>query len=180
VGISPETLRFGAERGLPILLAGAQTVSMLMKTRDEYGKLLNGNDGGRMIHPVNRFVYVAETDQKAVEDTKDTIMGFIHRKNTVIRDFLFLPEEEITYDRLFDEVFIFGSPDTCMRKILDLHNNLNVGNLVLTFNYFTIEHKKCVKSMEMFTNYILSDLKAMGEDSGERTVNQEKRNTGNG
>lgn len=174
VGISPETLRFGAERGLPLLLAGAQTVSMLMKTRDEYGKLLNGNDRGRMIHPVNRFVYVAETDEKAIEDTKDTIMGFIHRKNTVIRDFLFLPEEEITYDRLFDEVFIFGSPDTCMRKIQDLHDNLNVGNLVLTFNYFTIEHRKCVKSMEMFTKYLFTELKAIGEESGEGAVHQIK------
>lgn len=161
VGISPETLRFGADRGLPLLLAGAQTVSILKKTQEDYNKLLNGNNGSNVIHPVNRFIYVAETDEKAVEDTKETIMSFIHRKNTVIRDFLFLPEEEITYNCLFDEVCIFGNPETCMRKIENLGKSVDLRNLVLTFNYFTIDHEKCLKSMKMFTKHLLAHLKAM-------------------
>lgn len=162
VGISPETLKFGAGRGFPLLLAGAQTVSMLKKTQDDYNKLLNGkNRSNDVIHPVNRFIYVAETDKEAVEDTRDTIMGFINRRNTVIKDFLFLPEEEINYDRLFDEVFIFGSPDTCMTKIENLCESIDLRNLVLTFNYFTIDHEKCMKSMQLFTKNLLPQLKAM-------------------
>lgn len=162
VGISPETLNFGAGMGFPLLLAGAQTVSMLRKTQDDYNRLLNGENGSHdVIHPVNRFIYVAETDEKAVDDTKETIMGFIHRKNTVIRDFLFLPAEEITYERLFDEVFIFGSPDTCMRKIENLRESVDLRNLILTFNYFTIDHERCMKSMKLFTNHLLPELKRM-------------------
>jgi alkanesulfonate monooxygenase SsuD/methylene tetrahydromethanopterin reductase-like flavin-dependent oxidoreductase (luciferase family) len=161
VGISPETLRFGADRGLPLLLAGAQTVSILKRTQEDYDKLLNGNDCCDVIHPVNRFIYVAETDGKAVEDTKDAVMSFIHRKNTVMRDFLFLPEEEITYDRLFDEVFMFGNPETCMRKIESLRDSVDLRNLVLTFNYFTIAHEKCLKSMKLFTKHLLAHLKTM-------------------
>lgn len=162
VGISPDTLRFGARMGFPLLLAGAQTVLKLRKTQDDYNRLLNGkNMPDDVIHPVNRFIYVAETDTKAVEDTRDTIMGFIHRKNTVIRDYLFLPEEEISYDRLFDEVFIFGSPDTCMRKIENFSESVDLRNLVLTFNYFTIDHEKCMKSMKLFTKHILPQLKPM-------------------
>lgn len=160
VGISTETLRFGARRGLPLLLAGAQPVSMLKRTQEDYNRLLKNNNID-LIHPVNRFIYVAETDEKAVEDTKDMIMRFMHRKNTVIRDFLFLPEEEITYDRLFDEVFIFGDPETCMRKIKILSDSVDLGNLVLTFNYFTIDHKKCLKSMKLFTKHLLAHLKTM-------------------
>lgn len=160
VGISTETLRFGARRGLPLLLAGAQPVSMLKRTQEDYNRLLKNNNID-LIHPVNRFIYVAETDEKAVEDTKDMIMRFMHRKNTVIRDFLFLPEEEITYDRLFDEVFIFGDPETCMRKIELLSDSVDLGNLVLTFNYFTIDHKKCLKSMKLFTKHLLAHLKTM-------------------
>lgn len=160
VGISTETLKFGARRGLPLLLAGAQPVSMLKRTQEDYNKLLKKNNID-LIHPVNRFIYVAETDEKAVEDTKDTIMSFMHRKNTVIRDFLFLPEEEITYDRLLDEVFIFGDPETCMRKIELLSDSVDLGSLVLTFNYFTIDHKKCLKSMKLFTKHLLPHLMTM-------------------
>lgn len=161
VGISPETLRFGADRGLPLLLAAAQTVSILNRTQKAYNKLLDGNGAGEVIHPVNRFIYVAETDGQAVEDTKETIMGFIRRKNSVIRDFLFLSEEEITYDRLSDEVFIFGSPETCMRKIESLSDRVDLRSLVLTFNYFTIDHEKCLKSMKLFTKHLLPHLKTV-------------------
>ena len=143
------------------MLAGAQTLSILKKTQEDYNKLLNGNNVSDVIHPVNRFIYVAETDEKAVEDTKETIMSFIHRKNTVIRDFLFLPEEELTYNRLFDEVCIFGNPETCMRKIENLEKSVDLRNLVLTFNYFTIDHEKCLKLMKMFTEHLLAHLKTM-------------------
>ncbi len=160
VGISTETLKFGARRGLPLLLAGAQPVSMLKRTQEDYNKLLKKNNID-LINPVNRFIYVEETDEKAVEDTKDTIMSFMHRKNTVIRDFLSLPEEEITYDRLLDEVFIFGDPETCMRKIELLSDSVDLGSLVLTFNYFTIDHKKCLKSMKLFTKHLLPHLMTM-------------------
>jgi len=159
VGISRETLEFGAGLGLPLLLAGAQTVPVLRETQERYNGLLNGKSRGDIIHPVNRFIYVAETEEKAIEDTKETIMGFIHRKNTVIRDFLFLPDDEITYDLLFNDVCIFGTPDSCMKKIERLKEEIDLGNLVLTFNYYTIEHEKCLKSMELFTEYLLPQLK---------------------
>jgi alkanesulfonate monooxygenase SsuD/methylene tetrahydromethanopterin reductase-like flavin-dependent oxidoreductase (luciferase family) len=159
VGISQETLSFGAKMGLPLLLAGAQTNAMLKKTQDRYNELLNGNKTKDMIHPVNRFIYLADTDEKAVEDTRETIMSFIHRKNTVIRDFLFLPDDKITYDLLFNDVCIFGSPDNCMKKIERLKKEIDLRYLALTFNYFTIEHEKCLNSMELFTKYLLPELK---------------------
>ncbi len=159
VGISQETLKFGAEMGLPLLLAGAQTVPVLRNTQERYNALLNGNSGRNIVHPVNRFIYVAETDGKAVEDTRDTIMGFIHRKNTVIRDFLFLPDDEITYDLLFNDVCIFGTPDSCMKKIMRLKDEIDLRSLILTFNYYTVEHEKCLNSMRLFTEHMLPHLK---------------------
>lgn len=163
VGISPGTLKFGAKRGLPILLAGAQTVPIVKKTQEDYYELLQemGYKREDVVHPVNRFIYVAETNEKAVEETRETIMGFIHRSGSVIRDFLFLPKEEITYDLLFKEVCIFGDPDYCLRRIEEMKSTVDLRNMILTFNYYTIDHKKCLQSMERFIKYVMPHLKEL-------------------
>jgi alkanesulfonate monooxygenase SsuD/methylene tetrahydromethanopterin reductase-like flavin-dependent oxidoreductase (luciferase family) len=161
VGISPETLSFGAKLGLPLLLAGAQTVSIVKKTQENYCQMLieAGHKREGVVHPVNRFIYVAETNKRAIEETKETIMGFIHRGGSVIRDFLFLSKEEITYDLLFRDVCVFGDPDYCARSIEEMKNTIDLKNLILTFNYFTIEHKKCLQSMERFSKYVMPCLR---------------------
>ncbi|MGH7801336.1 MAG: LLM class flavin-dependent oxidoreductase [Thermodesulfobacteriota bacterium] len=161
VGISPETLRFGAKRGLPLLLAGAQTVTIIKKTQESYNKLLkqSGYNGEEIAHPVNRFIYVAATNKKAIEETKEAIMGFIHRGSSAIRNFLFLPKEKINYDLLFNEVCIFGDPDYCLRRIEEMKNIIDLQYLILTFNYYTVDHEKCLKSMELFTKYVMPHLK---------------------
>ena len=160
VGISSETLRFGAKWGLPILLAGAQTVPIVNKTQGEYYQLLKETGHGQenIVHPVNRFIYVAETNEKAVQETRDTIMGFVHRSGSVIRDFLFLPKEEINYDLLYKEVCIFGDPEYCLRRIEEIKANIDLRSLILTFNYYTLDHKKCLQSMERFTKYVMPHL----------------------
>jgi len=160
VGISDSTLKFGAARGFPLLLAGAQTVPLVAKTQQTYGRFLTeaGFQREDIVHPVNRFIYVAETNQQAVADTRETIMNFIHRENSVIRDFLHLPKEQITYELLFDEVCIFGDPDYCLRRIEALRAAVDLRNVLFTFNYFTIDHQKCLRSMERFVNRVMPYL----------------------
>jgi len=161
VGISESTLKFGAARGFPLLLAGAQTVPLVAKTQDTYYRLLSdaGFDRDAVVHPVNRFIYVAETQQEAIEDTRQTILNFINRENSVIRDFLLLPPEQITYDLLFNEVCIFGDRDFCLRRIEQLRTQVDLRHVVFTFNYFTISHKKCLRSMQRFVHDVLPHLK---------------------
>ena len=161
VGISPETLRFGAKQGLPLLLAGAQTATIVKKTLETYRQILKEMryKQENVVHPVNRFIYVAETNKKAIEETKEAIMGFIHRASSAIGNFLFLPKEKVTYDLLFKEVCIFGDPDYCLRRIEEMKNIIDLRYLILTFNYFTVCHEKCLKSMELFTKYVMPHLK---------------------
>ena len=122
VGIGPSTLTFGAQRGFPLLLAAAQTAPIVARTQQQYGQLLaqSGFDPREIVLPVNRFIYVADTNEQAIADTRETIMRFIHRENSVIRDFLMLPQEQITYDLLFNEVCIFGDADYCANRLRDL------------------------------------------------------------
>ena len=162
VGITPGTLAFGAARGFPLLIAGAQTVGVVKETQATYtGLLANaGFEPDEVISPVNRFVYVAETNEQAERDTRETVMAFINRPGSVIRDFLKLPESEITYDLLAREVCIFGDAETCLERILELREQIDVRHLIVTLNYFTIDHARCRTSMERFSEHVLPALAA--------------------
>ena len=82
-------------------------------------------------------------------------MRFIHRDNSVIRDFLMLPQEQITYELLFNEVCIFGDADYCARRLRELAQQVDLRHLILSFNYFTIEHEKCLQSMQRFVREVM-------------------------
>jgi alkanesulfonate monooxygenase SsuD/methylene tetrahydromethanopterin reductase-like flavin-dependent oxidoreductase (luciferase family) len=160
VGLSSETMRFGAARGMPLLLAGASPVRSLRETQKDYKGMLAdaGHDPDAVALPVNRFVYVAETNARAVEETRTTVMEFIERRGSVIRDFLSMNGAEPTYERLSDEVFIFGDPDSCAQRIRALGEQVDLRHLILTFNYFTIEHERCRASMERFVEHVMPAL----------------------
>jgi alkanesulfonate monooxygenase SsuD/methylene tetrahydromethanopterin reductase-like flavin-dependent oxidoreductase (luciferase family) len=165
VGISPSTLAFGASRGLPLLLAAAQTSAVVGQTQDEYRHLLRdaGHDPDAVPLPVNRFIYVAESNDRAVEETRETILRFVHRDNSVIRDFLKLPPEAINYDLLFREVCIFGDADFCAQRIDELTRTIDLRELILTFNYFTIDQGRCLRSMQRFVSDVLPRLRRRSE-----------------
>jgi alkanesulfonate monooxygenase SsuD/methylene tetrahydromethanopterin reductase-like flavin-dependent oxidoreductase (luciferase family) len=160
VGISPSTFTFGARRGMPLLLAAAQTSAIVAQTQETYRQLLReaGHDPLEIVLPVNRFIYVAESNARAVEETRETILRFVHRDNSVIRDFLKLPPEKIDYDLLFREVCIFGDADYCAQRIDDLARTVDLRQLILTFNYFTIDQPRCMRSMQRFVSDVLPRL----------------------
>jgi alkanesulfonate monooxygenase SsuD/methylene tetrahydromethanopterin reductase-like flavin-dependent oxidoreductase (luciferase family) len=162
VGLSWETLGFGAKRGMPLLLAGASPVGALGETQEGYRAMLAdaGHDPEAVAMPVNRFVYVAETDAHAVEDTRITVMEFIERRGSVIRDFLSMNGAEPTYERLCEEVFIFGGAESCAQRIRALAEQVDLRRLILTFNYFTIDHERCRASMERFVKHVMPALDA--------------------
>lgn len=162
VGISPGTMAFGAARGFPLLIAAAQTVAVVAETQETYRGLLAeaGFEPHDVVNPVNRFVYVAETNAEAERDTRETVMGFINRPGSVIRDFMKMPDSEITYELLAEQVCIFGDADTCLERILALQEQIDARQLICTFNYFTIDHARCRASMERFSERVLPALAA--------------------
>ncbi len=160
VGIGSSSLEYGAKRGLPLLMAAAQTETILADTQSKYFGLLreSGYRSEDVVLPVNRFIYVGESHDEAIADTRETIMRFIHRKDSVIRDFLFLPPEEITYELLFNEVFIIGDADECLERIERVRDSVDLRHVMFSFNYFTIDHEKCRRSMERFVDHVMPRL----------------------
>jgi alkanesulfonate monooxygenase SsuD/methylene tetrahydromethanopterin reductase-like flavin-dependent oxidoreductase (luciferase family) len=160
VAISRATMEFGAARGMPLLLAAAQPTGSVASTVRDYRELLAeaGFDAATVPLPLNRFVYVAETDERAITETRDAVTGFLDRPASVIKDFLRLGGEEPSERELYEEVFIAGSPDTCLARIERLREQVGVGDLLCTFNYFTIDHERCRRSMQLFAEQVLPRL----------------------
>jgi alkanesulfonate monooxygenase SsuD/methylene tetrahydromethanopterin reductase-like flavin-dependent oxidoreductase (luciferase family) len=157
VGISEETLALGAERGLPLLLAAAQSEAEVARTVEGYRRRLEaaGHDPGAVAMPLNRFVYVAETTEAARAEMAPAIADFLDRPQSVIRDFLGARSAEIGERMLLDEVFICGDADHCAERIERLGDALGVGDVLLTFNYFTLPHERCLESMQRFAEQAL-------------------------
>ncbi len=157
VGLSDETLGFGAERGLPLLLAGAQPEADVARTIESYRARLAaaGHDPDRVAMPLNRFVYVADTTEEARAEMAPAIADFLDRPASVIRDFLGSRASEIGERMLLDEVFICGDADHCGERIERLRETLDLKEALLTFNYFTLAHERCVESMQRFAGEAL-------------------------
>jgi alkanesulfonate monooxygenase SsuD/methylene tetrahydromethanopterin reductase-like flavin-dependent oxidoreductase (luciferase family) len=163
VALSDETFAFGAERGLPVLLAAAQPEAEVGRTVDAYRERLAaaGHDPNSVPMPLNRFVYVGETTEQARREMAPAIDDFLNRPASVIRDFLGSRAGEMGTDMLLDEVFICGDSDHCAERLARLQTSLGLEDFLLTFNYFTLDHERCRESMERFA------LEALPRLSGE-------------
>ena len=160
VGISPGTLELGARHGFPMLIAGASTVDLVRRTQTDYAaRLAAAGHDDSMSLPVNRFIYVGRTDREAARDTREAVMTFINRGGSVIRDFIGLPPEEVTLERLMEEVFIVGSPEHCVERLAALADAVELRELVLTFNYFSLPHERCLESMRRFVEEVAPALR---------------------
>lgn len=81
--------------------------------------------------PFGRFVYVSETDASARKELWPTVLklterlrgfGLFNRKGVVA-------ERDLDPEVFFNEMVIAGSPETCARKVLALHDELGLTNL---------------------------------------------------
>ena len=168
VGISDSTLSFGAERGMPLLLAAAQPEDEVGHTIARYRERLSaaGADPSGVSLPLNRFVYVGETTEEARSEMGGAITAFLDRPGSVIRDF-FGPRAADADDRLlYEEVFICGDAAHCTERLQGLRERLGVGELLLTFNYFTLPHDRCLASMQRFVAEVMPRLRAGEDGSG--------------
>jgi len=169
VGRSPESIQMAANKGFPIFIAAAQMIPEVQKTQELYWKALEaaGYPRTHVELPVNRFVYVAETMAKAKTEMEEPFMAFLNRGMTSdIKEYFFRSEETLTYENLFKEACIFGDPDYCIRQIERLQKEINLKYLLCTFNYYTIDLKQSLKSMELFSKYVMPHFKRTRQVKG--------------
>lgn len=85
-----------------------------------------GGDPTRI--PFGRFVYVSETDESARRELWPTVMKLTERLNgfKLFNRKGVVTERELEPEVFYREMVIAGSPESCARQILDLHEELGV------------------------------------------------------
>jgi alkanesulfonate monooxygenase SsuD/methylene tetrahydromethanopterin reductase-like flavin-dependent oxidoreductase (luciferase family) len=121
----------------------------------------NGHDPATVPLPLNRFLFVAESDEQAVAETRDAVRAFLDRPASVLRDFLGVAPDELSAELIYEQIFIAGSPETCLARLEELRDRHGFEELICTFNYFTIDHERCRRSMELFSEQVLPALRAV-------------------
>ncbi len=168
VAISPETIRYAALRGYPIFIGAIQRLPDLKRTLDLYWQTYKqaGHNGTRVELPVNRFLYVAETDRKAREEVEGPFMAFIHEKAPDLKAALCqrYGEGNLSFERFLNDFCIFGSPDTCIAKIEELKREIGLTYLLCTLNFVTMDHDRCLRSMERFAKFVMPYFKGASRE----------------
>jgi alkanesulfonate monooxygenase SsuD/methylene tetrahydromethanopterin reductase-like flavin-dependent oxidoreductase (luciferase family) len=118
---------------------------------------------------VSRHIYVAETDEQALDDTREAEMWY----QESLRKFQ-IPERiedahpslqpafraqaerlaKVNWEDLVRETVAFGSPDTVARKLEDMQR-MGIGQVLCWMNFGGLAQDKIRKSMEMFARHVM-------------------------
>jgi alkanesulfonate monooxygenase SsuD/methylene tetrahydromethanopterin reductase-like flavin-dependent oxidoreductase (luciferase family) len=118
---------------------------------------------------VSRQIYVADTDARALADTKDAELWYQESfRRFVIPDrideahptlqpgFRAMAERlaKVTWEGLVRETLAFGSPDTVARHIATMRD-LGVGQVMCWMNFGGLAQDKVRRSMELFAREVM-------------------------
>ncbi len=163
---SERSIGFAARHGFGLMLSTLPSFEAHAKStafyRDEMTKApapWNRNPGFGHID-IARWVYVAETDAKAKEESADGVVG--HLKNFMSKGaagYLGRVSEkdmskELDYDELAETTFLHGSPETVIRRLERLREMTGMTSLVLHYPpYYGPE--KALRSLRMFAAEVM-------------------------
>ena len=117
--------------------------------------------------PVFRYLYVAETEEQARQDTEEALnwtldLGQWRRAFTESSEVYHKLEDwrktrtetPPTYDYLFDNRAIIGTPEQCIAKIKDFQDQ-GIEYFGSNFSFGNIDHGKVLKSMKLFSEEVM-------------------------
>ncbi|TCP24960.1 alkanesulfonate monooxygenase SsuD/methylene tetrahydromethanopterin reductase-like flavin-dependent oxidoreductase (luciferase family) [Scopulibacillus darangshiensis] len=165
---SPRSIKRAAEQGINGIF-WMPTVKELKQRFELYRAILSASRGkeatlGEGLALV-RDVYVADTMEQAREDAAEAVLNnyrwVCHWRGL---GNLMDPGEdpagkELTYDFLHPRNLLFGTPEYVSEKIQELHDELNVQNLLLWVNHNGLGHDKIMKSLNLFTEKVMPKFK---------------------
>ena len=117
--------------------------------------------------PFHRYFYVAETEEQARRDTKAALEWVadvgqwrrafkegseVHGKLADWR--MERTETPPSYDYLYQNRAIIGSPDQCIAKIKGLQEQ-GIGYFVCNFFFGDLPHEKVIQSMKLFSKEVM-------------------------
>ena len=127
-------------------------------------------------------LYVAETDEKAIEEARDHIQNFfnkfvlapteyrmppgyssINSYKMILENKMKFREQFLSIEMLMENgMFICGSPSTVVEKLEEYQSAMGYGNLVIMGQFATLSHDQTKKSMQMFAEEVMPKLRHIG------------------
>lgn len=130
--------------------------------------------------------YVAETDDRAVEEARDHIEAFFNLYLNMPFEFLFPPgylsmgslkgmlqhkssikaDTKQTIENLIDQgIFVCGSPETVIRKLTEAHKLTGFQNYVAMMQFATLPADLTRKNTELFAEKVMPELRKLDDDN---------------
>lgn len=164
VANNPASLDAAADRGQPAFLNGALDLGAIEASADRYWARasLSGPGLGDAELLLNRFVFVAESNEAAHRVMRGAFLQFLERRAPDLRAYLVrtFGDRGTDYDFLAREIAIFGDADHCVERLAELRARAGVERVLCTFNLITLDHHLCVESMQRFAEGVMPRLAA--------------------
>ena len=166
---TPATLEFVVSTGHPLILG------VVLDTPDALDQchrfVTMSQESGHNIPmsriPFARYFYVAEDEEEARNDTREAINWtldviqwrrtfaeggeVLHRLADWRRD---RTEKPDSYDYIYENRAIIGTPDQCVAKIKELREQ-GIEYFICFFSFGGIPHQKVMRSMELFASEVM-------------------------
>lgn len=167
VAVSRQTMTFAAQKGYPVFIGALQTPRELKESLAFYWQTFreSAHNGVAVDLPVNRFLYVGESNAQARAEIAEPFWSFIQHKAPDLKLALQgkYGEKGFMLERFLDDFCIFGDPDLCVGRITELQQ-IGVTYLLCTLNFITMDHRHCLKSMERFAKEVMPHFKGASQD----------------
>lgn len=160
-------IRRAARIGAPLYVPAIGLIPIIKQLFDLHSSLLEGygRNPDDFEKPLVREIYVSnEKRDKVWEKIKEhgtyTAKGYaawgsmVDRNGNLLSD----PNDPILYD-LAKEQGIFGTPEECVEKILEYQKALPIDNLICRFNFPGITHEEAMRSMKLFAEKVMPNVK---------------------
>jgi alkanesulfonate monooxygenase SsuD/methylene tetrahydromethanopterin reductase-like flavin-dependent oxidoreductase (luciferase family) len=168
--MTPETIRFAAEHGFPILSPAGLASDQIKTNHQLYRETLKslGRDPSGLELPALVRVYVDDSDERAREIGVEcsrrygaslaTLGSSIPKSGQVSKDFeryRNFGESPPLFEATKQELMLFGNPETVSRAIQAMSDDLGVNYLMCWMNMGGMDQERVLRSMDLFSKEVM-------------------------
>jgi alkanesulfonate monooxygenase SsuD/methylene tetrahydromethanopterin reductase-like flavin-dependent oxidoreductase (luciferase family) len=177
---TPETLKFVVSTGHPLIIGVVLDTVDALALCQRFVRMSEAAGFGVPISriPFSRYFYVAETEEQARQDTRESLawtLDMIQWRRTFsegsevyqrLADWRRQrPEPPPSYDDLFERRAIIGTPEACVAKMKALQEQ-GIEHFVCNFAFGGMPHDKVMRSMQLCAREVMPHFRSGGRRAG--------------
>ena len=166
VAVSDQRLDWAARRGHGAVIGALRQLHAVEAAIERFRAQAEATDRlpDELELQVNRFVYVAESDDLARESLRAPFMEFMRTRAPDLRAALERTYGSLpSFDHMVDDFLLVGSPQTVAERLSELSATAGVTSLLATFGFVTVPSEQCTQSMELFGSQVMPLISSRAE-----------------